>query len=351
MIFGLESSCDESAVALFRPEVGLCGEWIQTQIEKHQEYGGIVPDLASREHLINFPFVLNPAIQALDGEKPRLIAVTSGPGLAGCLALGVSAAKALALAWGCPLVGVNHLRGHAFSPFIERHREDPEGFESNFKRLLPHLGLIVSGGNTILFEINEAREIEIIAETVDDAAGEALDKGAKLLGMAYPGGPLIEKKATGGDPAKYDFPRAFLTSGEPKFSFSGLKTSLRYQVEKLSDVEWELELPHLCASYEEAVVDALAGKMRQIIRKDRQRWRSLGLSGGVANNGRLRERIMKLGAKQQMEVLIAERHHTGDNAGMIAFAAWMDPANTRLDSGETPLVFEPNWELTRSDSR
>jgi N6-L-threonylcarbamoyladenine synthase len=344
MLLAIESSCDESALALFDPERGLQGEWVHSQIAKHQPFGGIVPDVASREHLAFFPPLLERVLAELSGGVPTQLAVTSGPGLAGCLALGVSLAKALALAWNRPLVGVNHLRGHAWSPFITPHAEDPEGFGQRLEALLPHLGLIVSGGNTVLFEIDSQRRLKVLADTVDDAAGEALDKGAKLLGMPYPGGPLVEKQAITGDPVKYEFPRAFLHSGERKFSFSGLKTSLRYTLEGLGPEAAAAAIPDLCASYQAAVVEALAGKTRQVIRRGGGRWRSLGLSGGVANNGALRSAFSALGERQKMPVLLAERGHTGDNAAMIAFAAWVDAAGTRTNQ-DHKLSIDPNWAL------
>lgn len=339
MIIGIESSCDESALALFDPASGLTGEWVHTQIQKHSPYGGIVPDLASREHLDNFPVLL---AELLDCHQPGpgdTIAVTTGPGLAGCLALGLSVGKALSLYSGAPVVGINHLRGHAFSPFIEVHAADPGSFPERFQEALPHLGLIVSGGNTVLFAIREDHSLEVLANTVDDAAGEALDKGAKLLGMPYPGGPLIEKTAHGGNPKAFDFPRAFPGREDFRFSFSGLKTSLRYLLEKVSDKELEERLPDICASYQEAVVTALLRKTRQLM--EQGGWRSLGLSGGVANNRRLREGFVRLGTRHAVPAHIALPMHTGDNAGMIAFAAYADPRGCRPGTD----AFDPSWEL------
>ena len=192
MIFALESSCDETAVAFFDPERGLTHEWVHSQIALHEAYGGVVPDLASREHLAHFGPLVARALAAVPAERISSIAVTKGPGLAACLAMGLSTAKALGLAWGVPVVGVNHLRAHAFSPFIALHAANPGAFDEVFAQLLPHLGLLVSGGNTALFSIDEARCIRLLASTMDDAAGEALDKGAKLLGLGYPGGPQVE---------------------------------------------------------------------------------------------------------------------------------------------------------------
>ena len=346
MILAVESSCDESALALFAPDRGLVGEWVHSQVAKHQPFGGIVPDVASREHLRHFPGLLGRVLEVMGDRRPSEIAVTAGPGLAGCLALGLSLGKALALAWERPLVGVNHLRGHAWSPFIALHAQASGAFSAALEALLPHLGLIVSGGNTILFEIAADRSLHILAETVDDAAGEALDKGAKLLGMPYPGGPLVEARALGGDPQRFDFPRAFLQSGERKFSFSGLKTSLRYTLEAMDDAAVEASMPDLCASYQQAVFDALVGKTHQIIRRGRGRWQSLGLSGGVANNARLRSALESLGAADGLPVLLADRRHTGDNAAMIAFSAWIDRAGLRHDAGFDLSLF-PNWPLER----
>lgn len=323
MILAIESSCDESALALFDPATGLEGEWVRSQIDLHREYGGVVPDLASREHLKNFfPLMELAGLRERRGTIDR-IAVTHGPGLAGCLALGIAFARSLGLAWGVPVVGVNHLRGHAFSPFIALHASSPEGFDAALADLLPHLGLIVSGGNTLLFELDAGRRLTVVAETVDDAAGEALDKGAKLLGLPYPGGPQVEKRALEGDPAAFDFPKAIAPRNERRFSFSGLKTSLRYQLEKMSDGELAGELPNICASYQAAVIDQLTGKTKHLL--EGGGYRSLGLSGGVSNNRALRAAMEKLARRYRLPCLIAEPQHTGDNAGMIAFAAHADP--------------------------
>ncbi len=326
MILGIESSCDESALALFDERNGLIGEWVHSQIALHGEYGGIVPDLASREHLDNFPHLLEKMQSSLDGNKVESIAVTCGPGLAGCLALGLALAKSLAVAWKIPVVGINHLRGHVFSPFIALHRDDPFNFDKNLQQHLPHLGLIVSGGNTLLFRLNEDRSINVLAQTMDDAAGEALDKGAKLMGMKYPGGPLIEERARQGDKNAFDFPKAYFDSAELKFSFSGLKTSLRYRLEKMTDSEFEASRDDICASYQEAVIQALARKTYQAI--ESQSFASLGLSGGVANNKYLRAVFSRMGDRKSIPLFIADPSHTGDNAAMIAFAAYADPSGT-----------------------
>jgi len=343
MILALETSCDETAVAVFDPARGLVGEWIHSQIVLHGRYGGVVPDLATREHLRTVGPLLERARDVTeDFRAVTSLAVTNGPGLAGCLAIGTAAAKALALALKCPLTGVNHLRGHAFSLFIALHAEAPAEFEKRFAALLPHLGLIVSGGNTLLFRLDAERRITVISSTRDDAAGEALDKGAKLLGLGYPGGPLIEKEAAKGNPDAYDFPRGLGPRSELDFSFSGLKTSLRYLLEKMTPEEIAARMPDLCASYQQAVIDALVRKTTGAL--SQQSYASIGLSGGVANNRPLRAAMEKLASKQRLPVMIAQSKHTGDNAGMIAFAAWVDPFAT-AKSDLAALTIEPSLAL------
>lgn len=343
MILAFESSCDESALALFDPAVGLRGEWVHSQIDLHQAYGGIVPDLATREHLERFQPLLQQVQAEADLAAVTEIAVTCGPGLAGCLAMGMASAKALALAYELPLAGVNHLRGHVFSPFITLHGKSPPAFEAALEQHCPQLGLLVSGGNTLLYELSATRELQMLAETVDDAAGEALDKGAKLLGLPYPGGPLIEQRAQGGDPDAFDFPSGLPERTDKRFSFSGLKTSLRYRLEKMSDNEVNGCMGNLCASYQEAVVRQLVMKTRHALEDGH--FGSIGLSGGVANNGRLRDALAELAGTFGLPLLAAEKRHTGDNAAMIAFAAWADPAGTvRPHEGCLPL--DPSWRLT-----
>ncbi len=345
MILALESSCDETAVALFEPSRGLTGEWIHSQITLQERYGGVVPDLATREHLRNFAPLLQQAKSSADFGRVTKIAVTHGPGLAACLAIGVAAAKALALALRVPLVGVNHLRGHTWSPFIALHAQLPGAFEEKLAAVLPHLGLIVSGGNTLLFAIEKDRRISVLSSTRDDAAGEALDKGAKLLGLGYPGGPLVEKLALAGRVDAFNFPRGIGKRDELDFSFSGVKTSLRYQIEKLSPLEVQERLPDLCASYQQAVMDALVRKTRAALRQANGRFRSLGLSGGVANNRTLRALLEREAQLEQIPFFAAQPQHTGDNAGMIAFAAWVDPMGSDRAAG-VDLRVEPSATLS-----
>lgn len=343
MILGIESSCDESALACFDPASGMSHELICSQIDLHSIYGGVVPDLASREHLTNFVPLLDQLTNELDLDRITEIAVTRGPGLAACLAMGITVAKAISISLDVPLRGVNHLHGHAYSPFIPVHEESPEFFGDALKSLLPHLGLIVSGGNTLAIRIDESLQITTLAETVDDAAGEAIDKGAKLLGLSYPGGPVIEELAAKGKPGEHSFPVSFPNPSDLRFSFSGLKTSLRYALEKMDDAYLERELPNLCCSYQGAVVEQLIRKTTHIL--DTEKFRSIGLSGGVSNNGLLRDRFTQLGVDYGIPALIADRKHTGDNASMIAFVSWLNPGLTVTDTPDAPLSFDPSIRI------
>lgn len=343
MILALESSCDETAVAVFDPARGLVGEWVHSQIALHEAYGGVVPDLASREHLSHFGPLLERALKLIAPGQVTKIAVTNGPGLAACLAMGLSAAKSLGLAWSVPVVGVNHLRAHAFSPFIALHAANPAVFDEAFAKLLPHLGLLVSGGNTALFSIDEARRITLLASTMDDAAGEALDKGAKLLGLGYPGGPQVEKLAAAGNASAFEFPKAVAQRSSLEFSFSGLKTSLRYQLEKMSPEDIERRKADLCASYQAAVFNALVRKSALAL--ERSVYRSFGLSGGVANNRTLQAQLEKVAQAQAIPFFRAEPRHTGDNAGMIAFAAWAEREAGGVDASGFDLQIAPSLPL------
>ena len=321
MILAIESSCDESALALFDPARGIVRELVSTQAAEHEKYGGVVPELASRMHLSALPLLL--AEFRADLPAVTRIAVTRGPGLLPCLSMGVTLARALALATGRPLVGVNHLRAHVHSVFLPGHAADPAGFLTARSALLPHLGIVISGGNTLLVRLDEDLSIRVIARTVDDAAGEAFDKGAKLLGLPYPGGALIERHAARGDVAKFAFPRGIPEKADLRLSFSGLKTALRYQLEKMDDAQVRAALPDLCAGYQHAIIEQLVAKVGAAL--DRGAYRSVGLSGGVANNRTLRTRLAYAAAQRGLPMFLAEPKHCGDNAAMIAFAAWSEP--------------------------
>ena len=345
MILGLESSCDESALSLLEEDGTIIGEWVHSQVAQHAEYGGVVPDLAVGEHLRNF----YPLLKLADpngtlSECVSRISVTCGPGLVGCLGMGISIAKSLGLLWGKPVFGVNHLRGHAFSAFM------PLGIPTDreWSELLPHLGLLVSGGNTLLFELDAKRKFRILARTVDDAVGEALDKGAKLLGIAYPGGAELERRAMGGNPNAYPFPRAFPEKKTMKFSFSGLKTSLLYTLRKMNDAQVEMSFADLCASYQSAAIHQILRKTQQA--SESKRFKSIGLSGGVANNQSLRHSIENLCSRNGIRFLPAEMRHTGDNASMIAYACLIDPQGLWPNLDQV-LSFRPSLGLEESPAK
>jgi N6-L-threonylcarbamoyladenine synthase len=342
VILGLESSCDETALALFDPLKGIAGEWIHSQVELHSEHGGVVPDIATREHLRRFGPLLEKVVKSGHWDAVTEVAVTRGPGLAACLAIGVAAAKAVARARRIPVVGVNHLRAHAWSPFIPINEKEPVAFSERLAALLPHLGLVVSGGNTLLFSISASGELRQISTTRDDAAGEALDKGAKLLGLGYPGGPAIERLAAGGRGGVFEFPRGIGERGELDFSFSGLKTSLRYRIQGMGEDAVRSSMPDICAGYQAAVVGALRDKAAQALAQGI--YRSLGLSGGVANNRLLRSELESAARGAGARFLPAEPRHTGDNAGMVAFAAWADASDAGRFSG-AGLRVEPGAYL------
>ncbi len=339
-ILAIESSCDESAIAYFDSEIGVLESLVHSQVDLHALYGGVVPDLASTEHLKKLPILVQKIfaknLKISDIDK---VAATSGPGLANCLAIGISAASAIAASGNLPLCGVNHLRGHAFSPFIEEHAADPKNFKQKYLQdFLPHLGLLVSGGNSIIFEVDENRKLKILCDTLDDAAGEALDKGAKLLGMPYPGAPILEKTADGGDIKKYPFPngKQRKISEDPSFSFSGLKTSLRYFLERRGGIGSDIN--DICASYQNAVITQLYDRLDYFLKQ--KKYKTLGLSGGVANNQSLRSKLEKLSAKRKLKFMPAARKYCGDNAAMIAFASWIDP-EACSQSVNSSLKLEP----------
>ena len=331
---GLESSCDETAVAVWDTEQRkILYEQVLTQIDLHSAFGGVVPGIAIREHLKGFPILLENINQAFDLSTIDKIVVTHGPGLMGCLGIGIAYAQSLQLVLNIPVAGVNHLQGHALSPFCEIYQQD-----KNFSLwdVCPHLGLLVSGGNTLLFEMDKEGEqlvFTILAQTIDDAAGEALDKGAKLLGFPYPGGPLIEKCALNGDPKWVEFPKAFPQKDQWKFSFSGLKTSLRYFLEKMSPEDIENHKSSICASYQAAVMGALERKVSQALNK--KKYKSLGLSGGVSNNTVLRNQLEALADHHGIDFYVPPKKYCGDNAAMIAFAGAFLTSPLKLNPNRT----------------
>lgn len=302
MILAIETSCDETAVALFSPERGLLASEISSQIPLHRPYGGVVPEVASRNHLEMVEPLISVALEKSGIEISSIdaFAATSGPGLASSLLIGSSVAKGLAVAAGKPYLAINHIEGHLLSPFLETPDKIP-----------PNVALVVSGGHTLLVDVAAPGQYQLLGRTLDDAAGEAFDKVAKMLGLPYPGGPEIDSIAKTGDPKRFPFPRSMLHSGDFQFSFSGLKTSVRYLLPTLQ----RNDLADVCASFQEAVVDVLVSKTVAAVRATGREW--ISVSGGVAQNSRLREKMITAG----VNVRFAAGKFCADNAAMIAHVA------------------------------
>lgn len=321
LVLAIETSCDETAAAVLRLPGDLLGQVIASQAAVHAAYGGVVPEVASRNHLAHVREVVEGALKQAGVRLGEIdvFAATTGPGLASALLVGSSAAKGFALALDKPFLAVNHIEGHLLSPFFGR------------AEIPPAVGLVVSGGHTLLVDIESAGHYRLLGRTLDDAAGEAFDKVAKLLGLGYPGGPLIEAEARAGNRSRFEFPRSMKCSGDFQFSFSGLKTSVRYLLPKTS----ESDRADLCAGFQEAVVDVLVHKALQAANQCR---RSLiAVSGGVGLNARLRERLTHDAESQGITALFAPNALCTDNAAMIAYVAALRAARGESSPLETDI--------------
>jgi N6-L-threonylcarbamoyladenine synthase len=302
VILALETSCDETAVAILRGRRLLASD-VASQIAEHEKYGGVVPEVASRNHLRHAPRLLERALREakINLAEVDAFAATSGPGLASSLMIGASIAKGLAIGVGKPYLAINHLEGHLLSPFFGQ------------SEIAPNISLVVSGGHTMSLFVRGVGDYDIIGRTLDDAAGEAFDKVAKMLGLGYPGGPEIEKHAQGGDPKRFDLPRSMLDS--ENFSFSGLKTAVRYLLPKLEGDY----LADLCASFQQTIIDVL---VRKTIAAAKQRDTDLvTVSGGVSCNSELRRQLAEACQRERLNFKTADPSLCTDNAAMIAFAA------------------------------
>jgi len=317
LILGIESSCDETAAAVVRDGCAILSSVISSQVDLHAAWGGVVPEIASREHLEKIDAVVKRALGDAHVAAADLdgIAVTQGPGLVGSLLVGVCYAKALAYACDLPIVGVNHIEGHVYSVAFEN---PPISY--------PALALIVSGGHTNIFHIPDEGKFQIVSRTRDDAAGEAFDKVAKMLGLGYPGGPTIEQIARGGNPKSVRFVQAKISDGRPDMSFSGLKTAVaRYireaGIEPLgAGAQPSREIIDLCASFQAAVISALTNTLRKLALDIRPK--TLIVAGGVACNDALRAAANSLGASLDLPVYFPSKHLSTDNAAMIAAAGY-----------------------------
>lgn len=325
LILGIESSCDETAAAVVRDGREILSSVIASQIELHRPWGGVVPELASREHLEKIEPIVNEALEQASVKLSDIdaIAVTQGPGLIGSLLVGVCYAKSLAYSLGIPFVGVNHIEGHVYSVVFENPPIE-----------YPALALIVSGGHTNIFHIAEEGKYSVVSRTRDDAAGEAFDKVAKLLGLGYPGGPAIEKIAREGDASKVRFPQAKISDGKPDLSFSGLKTAVtRYvrenNIEPVSNPrEPSQAIKDLSASFQKAVVHALVSTMEKLAVELQPK--TLIVAGGVACNLALREAARTVANNMGIPVYFPSKHLSTDNAAMIAAAGFRHLVNGDL---------------------
>lgn len=308
-VLGIETSCDETSAGVVQDGAVLSNIIASQQV--HAEYGGVVPEMASREHE---RLLADITAQALDAAKIPLeridgIAVTAGPGLMGSLLIGINFAKGLTLRNHLPFIGINHIEAHFLANFIENKEID-----------YPFLCLLVSGGHSQIIRVDGYDNYSILGTTIDDAAGEAFDKVARLLGLGYPGGPHIDRLAQPGDPEKYNFPRGLIDSGDLNFSFSGLKTAVLYTVQPMSAETRDKEMNNLCASFQSAVVDALVTKIHMAVRETGIK--KVTLAGGVAANSHLRAQMESLKDELALQLYYPALEYCMDNGAMIAYAGW-----------------------------
>jgi len=315
VLLAIESSCDETAASVIDSDLNILANIVASQTDLHQRFGGVVPEIASRAHVENILPVIDEALRQADVklEDLRAIAAVTHPGLVGSLLIGLTAAKTLAAVLERPLIAVDHLQAHIFACRMAAGRD-----------IFPAVGLVVSGGHTNLYDCRSPLEMDLIGATIDDAAGEAFDKVAALLGLEYPGGPSIAQAALSGNPSAYKFPRSFLKQDRLEFSFSGLKTAVLYQVagQQAKTIDPKSLGPQMvadvAASFQEAVVDVLVAKCGQALQQTG--YSTLCVGGGVAANTRLRERLAELAEKLQCELIIPPMSLCTDNAAMAAIA-------------------------------
>ena len=325
---GIETSCDETAIAIYDSKDGIIGESIHSQMEMHAQYGGVVPELASRDHCLKIVDVLEEALGNLSIGSIDQIAYTSGPGLLGALLIGESFAQGLSTALNIPLIPINHLEGHLMSPMME------------FPQIkMPFICLLVSGGHSMIVDVKGKGQYEIIGQSQDDAVGEAFDKVAKLLDLPYPGGPHIEKLALKGKSDAFEFPRPMVNSNNLNMSFSGLKTAVLYTVKKISNITEEIKAD-IAASFQQAIVDVLIMKIKKSI--DRTERKEVIIAGGVAANKFLRSEFKKIEESHNIKVYYPDLKYCGDNAAMIAFVGSM--IKPSIDSGNSSKA-RARWPL------
>ena len=335
LVLGIESSCDETGLALYDTQRGLLAHALHSQIAMHREYGGVVPELASRDHIRRALPLLEDVLARSNASRTDIdaIAFTQGPGLAGALLVGASIANALAMAWDKPTVGIHHLEGHLLSPLLV---DAPPPF--------PFVALLVSGGHTQLMRVTDVGVYETLGETLDDAAGEAFDKTAKLLGLGYPGGPEVSRLAEYGTSGAVALPRPMLHSGDLDFSFSGLKTAVLTQTKQLGANVCEQAKADLARGFVDAAVEVLVAKSLAALKKTRLK--RLVVAGGVGANRQLREALSAAAKKRGYDVHYPDLSLCTDNGAMIALAGalrlqrWPEQA-----SKDYAFTVKPRWDL------
>jgi len=333
LVLAIETSCDETAAAVVRDGRTILSSIVASQVQVHAEYGGVVPEIASRKHLESIVPVVEEALKSagVGIDAIQGVAVTRGPGLVGALLVGIAAARGIAAGRGIPVAGVNHIESHLLAPFLEQ------------EVAFPYLALAVSGGHTHLYRVDGIGSYAILGQTQDDAAGEAFDKVAKLVGLPYPGGAVIDGLASSGDPAAIRFPRPLLHDGSCNFSFSGLKTSVLTWLQKNPEAKSGQELNDLCASFQAAVCDVLVGKTALAL--ERTGVRSLVVAGGVACNSGLRSAMERLAGQRGVTLHIPKPALCADNAAMVAVPG--DYYLCRGLAGGRDLDALPSWPLDR----
>ncbi len=339
-VLGIETSCDETGVALYDSKRGLLSDALYSQVKMHAEYGGVVPELASRDHVRKLLPLIREVMAKANLELKDLdaVAYTSGPGLIGALMVGASTGRALALGLGVPAIGVHHMEGHLLAPMLE---DNPPSF--------PFVALLVSGGHTQLVSVKGIGQYELLGESLDDAAGEAFDKAAKMLGLDYPGGPLIARLAERGTPGRYRFPRPMTDRPGLDFSFSGLKTFTLNTANAERDENGQIDeqtMADIAFAFEEAVVETLAIKCRRALQQTGMK--QLIIAGGVSANKRLRERLDEVVRKEKSGLFYARPEFCTDNGAMIAYAGCQ-----RLLAGQhadLTILARPRWPMDTLDS-
>ncbi len=329
-VLGIETSCDETGIAIYDEHKGLLAEALYSQVSLHAEYGGVVPELASRDHVTRIIPLIQQVMKQAHCEPHDIdgIAYTAGPGLMGALMVGAAVGRSLAWTWKCPSIGIHHMEGHLLAPMLEENK--PE---------LPFLALLVSGGHTLLVDVTAIGQYQIIGESLDDAVGEAFDKTAKLLGLGYPGGPVISKLARQGSPERYKFPRPMVNRPGLDMSFSGLKTFVLNTWTE-SDQSEQTKADIACA-FQEAVVDTLTIKCKRALKQTG--YKQLVIAGGVSANQQLRERLTELAQTTSLDVFYPQPQYCTDNGVMIAYAGLL-----RLKAGERDgegFTTIPRWSL------